>query len=132
MEKVVVIDGECVLCTRLGRLLRGMDKKGLLQILPSSSADGQQVLAAHGLNGGASVVYVENGRAYMASEAVIRLLSAFRGPWSILRLLLVLPGKWRDLVYFWVARNRYRWFGRNLHCEADPAAGLSRKPGDRN
>ena len=132
MDKVVVIDGECVLCTRLGRLLRGMDNTGLLHVLPSSSAEGQQVLAPHRLNGLVSMVYVENGKAYVASEAVIRLLSSFRGPWSMLRVFLLLPRPWRDGVYFWVARNRYRWFGRHQNCEVDPAAGLSRNRHTRN
>jgi predicted DCC family thiol-disulfide oxidoreductase YuxK len=37
-------------------------------------------------------------------------------PWSFLYVLIVVPRLMRDVVYRWIARNRYRWFGKRESC----------------
>ncbi|WP_285021958.1 DCC1-like thiol-disulfide oxidoreductase family protein, partial [Novosphingobium sp. fls2-241-R2A-195] len=37
-------------------------------------------------------------------------------PWRIAGLVLLVPRWMRDLVYRWVAHNRYRIFGRRETC----------------
>jgi predicted DCC family thiol-disulfide oxidoreductase YuxK len=52
-------------------------------------------------------------RVYLKSSAVARLLCLSGGPWPLLgRLLAAVPVPLRDWPYTFVARNRYRWFGR--------------------
>ena len=41
---------------------------------------------------------------------------AGRGPWRVLSVLRILPTWFRDLVYRYIARHRYRWFGRTDEC----------------
>jgi predicted DCC family thiol-disulfide oxidoreductase YuxK len=39
-----------------------------------------------------------------------------RWPWPWLAVFSVLPTKPLDRLYDWIARNRYRWFGRRELC----------------
>jgi predicted DCC family thiol-disulfide oxidoreductase YuxK len=41
-------------------------------------------------------------------------------PWPLLRAASIIPAPVRDVVYDWVARNRYRWFGRTDACMLPP------------
>ncbi len=63
-----------------------------------------------------SFVYLEKGKRYEQSSAVLLALSRLGGPWRLTAVLFIIPRPLRDLVYRIVARNRYRWFGRRDEC----------------
>ncbi len=50
------------------------------------------------------------------SEAALRSLEGLGGPWKLLRPLRFIPVFVRDAVYDFVAKNRYRWFGKRETC----------------
>jgi len=79
---------------------------------------GRRLLARHGLDpeDPVSLLLVEGGGAYTDSEAIIRVLAAFSGPWRLAEGLRLVPAFVRDPLYRLVARNRYRWFGRRDAC----------------
>ncbi len=60
-----------------------------------------------------TMVLFEDGRAFTRSEAALRVARHLRVPWSWCRAARVLPRPLRDPVYDLIARNRYRWFGRD-------------------
>lgn len=63
-----------------------------------------------------SVILYEDGKCYRQSTAVLRIARKLKGAWPILYVLIVIPIPVRDTVYNWVARNRYRWFGKQDTC----------------
>ena len=63
-----------------------------------------------------SVVFVEDGRASVKSIAVLRMLRHLPWPWSWLVVGWAVPRPVRDRLYDFVARHRYRWFGRRETC----------------
>lgn len=79
------------------------------------SEAGQRLRAEHGVTVD-SVVLIEDGRAYLESEAALRIASDLGAPWSWLRFAKVVPAKWRNVVYRQVARHRYQWFGKREVC----------------
>ena len=79
------------------------------------SEAGQRLRAEHGVTVD-SVVLIEDGRAYLESEAALRIASDLGAPWSWLRFAKVVPAKWRNAVYRQVARHRYQWFGKREVC----------------
>jgi predicted DCC family thiol-disulfide oxidoreductase YuxK len=50
------------------------------------------------------------------SEAVLEIFKVLGGIWRLMLPLKYLPLAWRDKLYNFVARNRYRWFGRRNQC----------------
>jgi predicted DCC family thiol-disulfide oxidoreductase YuxK len=63
-----------------------------------------------------SVVLVQDGQLYARSEAALRVARQMEGLWSLLYAFIVVPVPIRDAVYNWIARNRYRWFGKKEAC----------------
>jgi predicted DCC family thiol-disulfide oxidoreductase YuxK len=63
-----------------------------------------------------SLVFFEEGSFYVSSTAALRTLSYLDGWQKHLIFLAVVPPSLRDLVYRFIARNRYKWFGRREQC----------------
>lgn len=63
-----------------------------------------------------SFVLVENGRAFRESTAALRVARHLAGAWPLFYGAIVLPRFVRDPIYKFIARNRYRWFGKKDTC----------------
>jgi predicted DCC family thiol-disulfide oxidoreductase YuxK len=61
-------------------------------------------------------VLIADGKAYVRSDAAIRISRYFGGSWKLLGAIKIIPRPARDWAYDIVARNRYRWFGRFDTC----------------
>ena len=59
---------------------------------------------------------VADGVAYTESDGYLRLARALGGRWRAAAVLRLVPRFLRDAAYRFVARNRYRWFGRAEVC----------------
>ena len=103
----ILYDGDCGLCDRWVRFVLRADRNARFQFapLPPTELREQQ-----------SVVFLYGHRTYRRSEAVLRALMALGFPYSLVAPLRWIPLAWRDFLYDWVARNRYRWFGRADAC----------------
>jgi predicted DCC family thiol-disulfide oxidoreductase YuxK len=62
-------------------------------------------------------------RAFVRSAGTLAALDAIGGGWRLVSWLRIVPAPLRDVVYRWVAANRYRWFGRFETCKL-PAPGV--------
>ncbi|MBX3324120.1 MAG: DUF393 domain-containing protein [Phycisphaeraceae bacterium] len=58
--------------------------------------------------GEGTMVLIDGGRAYVRSDAALRIAGRMRAPWRWLALWRVVPRPMRDWVYRKVARNRHR------------------------
>jgi len=63
-----------------------------------------------------TVIMVEDGKRYSHSDVGLRMCAHLGGLWPILQVLKYLPKGFRDSIYNWVAKNRYRWFGKKDSC----------------
>jgi predicted DCC family thiol-disulfide oxidoreductase YuxK len=78
---------------------------------------GQSLLKKHGLNNDlTSFILIENEKVYLKSSAALRVSSKLDGAWGMLSILRILPPFLRDLLYDIVAKNRYKWFGKEESC----------------
>jgi len=120
---ILFMDGQCALCTRAARLICTFDSRGAFKISPTASALGRAILTHYGLNceQPASWLYLEEGKAYVAMEAVIRVGVRLGGWCRSVVLIRLLPTGLQDRLYRYLADNRYRLFGRADMCAApDP------------
>ncbi|HZG55934.1 thiol-disulfide oxidoreductase DCC family protein [Paenibacillus sp.] len=115
---IVLYDGDCNLCAAVVQFAIVRDRSGALRFAALQSETGRRLLDTHGLARTATdtFVYVERGKAYVRSTAALRLVLRLRGGWPLLSALLAVPSVLRDPVYTFVARRRYRWFGKREVC----------------
>ena len=59
---------------------------------------------------------MDQGRAYTRSTAALRIARRLRFPWPLLYAFIIVPRPLRDLIYDFIARHRYRWFGKRDAC----------------
>lgn len=117
-ERIIVFDGVCVLCNGWVRFLLRFDRRGVYRFAAMQSDSGKALLAAHGLDPDdpVSFLLVTPERAWTDSDAIVRVLAGLGGAWRVAHALRVLPRFLRDPMYRFVARHRYRLFGRHDTC----------------
>ena len=69
-----------------------------------------------------SVYLIEQGKLFDKSTAVLRICRQLSGLYPLLYLYILIPRPLRDLVYDFIAKNRYKWFGRRAQCRVPSAA----------
>lgn len=112
-EAVIVFDGTCVLCNGWVDFLLRHDRRGRYRFAAMQGATGRTLLARYGLDPDdpASFLLLEGARAWTDTDAIGRVLGGLGGFWKLARLMVLVPRPLRDVLYRWLARNRYRWFG---------------------
>jgi predicted DCC family thiol-disulfide oxidoreductase YuxK len=115
---VVLFDGVCNLCNHSVQFIVAHDPGLYFRFAALESPAAQRELSGCGFSGSLpdSVVLIEGGRVFTRSSAALRIARRLRFPWPALYVLMVAPASLRDFLYDWVARNRYRWFGRRDEC----------------
>ena len=115
---IVVFDGVCVFCSGGVRFLLPRDRAGRFLFATMQSETGRRLLAGHGIDPDdpVSFLLVEGGRAFTDSSAALRILTLLGGWWRLAGVFYAVPRPLRDAVYRFVARRRYRWFGRRESC----------------
>ena len=133
-KPIILYDGVCGLCNRLVQFLLKHDRGGRLQFASLQSDFADKVLSRHGLNAKDldTVHVVENydqqdERVLQRSDAILRAGRELGGFWSASSSVAkVVPRPLRDLVYRFVATNRYRVFGKYDSCMLPDANQRSR------
>ncbi|MEX0351508.1 MAG: thiol-disulfide oxidoreductase DCC family protein [Paracoccaceae bacterium] len=113
-----VMDAHCALCARGATWIARHDRAQEFTIIPVQSELGSALMRHYGLDptDPLSWLYLENGRAYSSLDALMRAGRRLGGVWKGLTILRILPAPLQDRLYAWVARNRYRMFGRADLC----------------
>lgn len=133
-KPIILYDGVCGLCNRLVQFLLKHDREGRLQFASLQSDFAEKVLSRHGLNAKDldTVHVVENydqpdERVLQRSDAILRAGRELGRFWSASSAIArVVPRPLRDLVYRFVATNRYRVFGKYDACMLPDANQRSR------
>lgn len=117
-QPVVLFDGVCNFCNGTVNFLIRMDHQKRLLFAPLQSAAGQTFLEKHQLptTQFGSFVLIKNGNAHQKSTAALQLLPYLPWYWQWARMFWLVPCFLRDSVYDLIARNRYKWFGKQDAC----------------
>jgi len=114
---LIVFDGYCILCSRLIKMIIRFDPKGLFHFIAGDQVDfgslpdcEKLVRPIH------SVVLVDGQGCYERSAAIIRIGKKLRYVAWAFYLAELIPEDWLNVLYDWIAKNRYRWFGRRDRC----------------
>ena len=115
---ILLFDGHCNLCNAWVRFVVKRDSAKTIRFASLQSGAGRKMLEEHkiDINYIESLVFFEEGSFYVSSTAALKTLSYLDGWQKHLIILSVFPRYLRDKVYFFIARNRYKWFGRKEQC----------------
>jgi predicted DCC family thiol-disulfide oxidoreductase YuxK len=111
-----VFDGICVLCSGGASWIMRHDSRAFVIFTPAQEALGRALYAHYGIEMDETYLLIADGRAYTASRGYLELCRILGGWWYAFRISAVLPERLRDWLYALIARNRYRWFGKDDYC----------------
>jgi predicted DCC family thiol-disulfide oxidoreductase YuxK len=117
MSAVVLFDGVCNLCAASVQFIIKRDQKGYFKFASLQSDYAHKFIGQADLNAAdASLVLIENGKIYRKSTAAIRIARKLNYAWPLFFIFIIIPPFLRDMIYEWIAGNRYRWFGKKDAC----------------
>ena len=115
---IILFDGVCNLCNVAVQFAIERDPKAIFRFASLQSDFGQSILAQNVVDteGGDTIVLLENGKVYDRSTAALRIARQLSGWIKFLYVFIIVPKFIRDFVYKIIAKNRYRWFGKQESC----------------
>lgn len=115
---IVLFDGVCNLCSGSVQFILKRDRKNRFRFASLQSAFGKRTLAELGLPETElqTIILLKNNQFFHRSRAALEIARNLSGLWPLVYALIVVPASIRDPVYNFIARNRYRWFGKRKTC----------------
>jgi len=118
-EKIILFDGICNLCNSAIQFVIKRDKKNLYKFATLQSDTAKALLQERGIDTSKidSIILIDPNTAYYTkSSAALEIGKTFGGGWRLIGVFEWVPGPVRDWVYDLIAKNRYRWFGKQNEC----------------
>lgn len=114
---IVLFDGVCNYCNAMVNFAIRNDKKAVIKFAPLQSEAGRMLKEKFRVDPRIdSVIFVDDGKAYTHSDAAIRITKYLNWPSKALYAFKIVPRFIREPLYKWIARNRYKWFGKKDTC----------------
>ena len=117
-KPILLFDGVCNLCNGAVQTVIRWDKSSHFRLASLQSATGQTLLKKFNLptNELNTVVLIDKNTVYLRSDAPLEVMRQLGGGWQFFYVFKIIPRFIRDAVYNWIAKNRYRWFGKEEAC----------------
>ncbi|QSW89150.1 DUF393 domain-containing protein [Flavobacterium endoglycinae] len=118
-KKIVLFDGVCNLCDGAVQFIIKHDKKDIFRFVSLQSELGKEICNYIGVDQNKidSIILYNPGVAYYyKSTAVIEIGNDLGGIYSLISAFKILPEKLRNYFYDYIAKNRYKWYGKKESC----------------
>jgi predicted DCC family thiol-disulfide oxidoreductase YuxK len=117
-EKILFFDGVCNLCNASVNFIIDHNTNNNIKFAPLQSKLAKEYFPSELLSRGNfdTLLLYEEGVIYKQSSAAIQIAKELDFPYNQIRHLSFLPAFLRDFVYNFIARNRYRFFGKKASC----------------
>ncbi|KAF2519303.1 thiol-disulfide oxidoreductase DCC family protein [Flavobacterium salilacus subsp. salilacus] len=118
-KKIILFDGVCNLCDSTVQYLIKRDNKDVFRFVALQSEIGKQIIEHIGIDTTEtdSIILYEPGKVYYyKAEAAIKIASALGGIYKLMNIFNILPKGLNNKVYDYVAKNRYKWYGKKEEC----------------
>ena len=116
-DSVIIFDVDCLLCNRFVQIVSVIDKKDSIYFTRLYGKTANYILSNNkNLVDVDSIIFYLNGNIYIKSDAVIRISKSLGFPYNMMSIFKIFPRSMRDIFYDFVARNRYKFFGKANKC----------------
>ena len=118
-KSIVLFDGYCHFCNSSVQFIIRHEKKQDLFFASLQSPTGKLLLKKYHINPQTtdSLVLIKNEEAFLKSSAALNITKYLKGLYPLLYAFIIVPPFIRNAVYDFIARNRYKWFGKIEYCE---------------
>jgi predicted DCC family thiol-disulfide oxidoreductase YuxK len=119
MQNIILFDGVCNMCNSTVDFLIKIDKNRTLKFASLQSDFAKEKLKPFqtSLQTIDSIVFWSNKKIYTEADAVIEILKTIGGFWKFMALIFqIIPKFLRNAMYHFVAKNRYKFFGKRNSC----------------
>ena len=114
---MVLFDGYCHLCSDTVQFILKYDRKKQFVFASLQGETAKQIREKFNVPENIdSVIIVDNEKASYYSDAFFSIVSGLGGIWKLFLFCKVFPRAWMDKLYRWIARNRFKWLGRQNSC----------------
>ena len=113
---IFVFDGVCVLCSTGASFIMRHDPHGKVRFLSAQSPLGAAIYAHYDLPLDASYLLITPEGTFTKTTGYFKLADILGGWFRLGKIFALVPRVVRDLVYDWVATNRYRLIGKSEQC----------------
>ena len=125
---VILFDGVCNLCNGAVDFILRRDKGDHFRFASLQSKQAEVLLKEfeycnHDFD---TFILIQNNKIYTRSNAALRVVKKLGYPWKILYVFILIPRPLRDSIYKFVAKNRYRWFGKRIKCRGTAKNEISK------
>lgn len=117
-KSIILFDGVCNLCNSSVQFVLKHDKKQqfLFASLQSDAAHKLLLQFNYKNSNLNTIILIEEDKIYDKSTAALRISKRLNPLWNTLYIFIVIPKSIRDVIYNFIAKNRYKWFGKSDTC----------------
>ncbi len=118
-KKIILFDGVCNLCDSSVQFIIKHDRNDVFRFVTLQSDLGEKIINHIGIDRAKtdSIILYEPGVAYFyKAEAALKIAKELNGIYSLLSLFSVFPNSISNYVYDYIAKNRYKWYGKKEQC----------------
>lgn len=115
---IIFYDSVCGLCNRSVQFVIKRDKKSVFRFSALDSEFAKEKLKNTSLGNtmDEGVVLYSANQIFTHSDAVMEILKLLGFPYNLLLVFYIFPNPLRNKVYNWIARNRYKIWGKHSSC----------------
>jgi predicted DCC family thiol-disulfide oxidoreductase YuxK len=128
-KKIILFDGVCNLCNSAVQFIIKHDKKDVFRFVALQSELGREILKHIGINSKNidSIILYQPGIAYYyKSSAALEIAKSLGGFFHFGTIFRIIPSEISNQLYDYIAKNRYKWYGKKESCMI-PTAELKSK-----
>ncbi len=116
--KIILFDGVCNLCNGAVTYIIKRDKKNVFKFAALQSEIGQELISKFNIDTEKvdSIILIDGEKHYEKSSAALHIAKNLSGAYPLLFGFMILPKFIRNSVYDYIAKNRYKWFGKKESC----------------
>jgi len=118
-KQLILFDGVCNLCNTSVLYVIKHDKVNRFMFAPLQSDSGKQIIEKFNVDPSKTdsiLLYSEEKGLSVKSSAALHIAKHLGFPRSLMSIFFIVPTFIRNWVYDFVAKNRYKWYGKKETC----------------
>ncbi|CAH8282095.1 putative DCC family thiol-disulfide oxidoreductase YuxK [Mariniflexile fucanivorans] len=118
-KKLILFDGICNLCNASVQYIIKHDKNNVFLFAALQSNTGLEIIKKFNIDTSKTdsiLLYTPEKELVSKSTAALKIARHLRFPINTLSIFIIVPPFIRNFVYDYIAKNRYKWFGKKESC----------------